>query len=74
MEVKPGAQHGDIVTLKGLGANRLRGRGRGDLHLQVSVITPSRLDSKSKDIFKKLRELHKEDGPRLGSRRAKGRF
>ena len=74
VEVKAGAQHGDIVTLKGLGANRLRGRGRGDLHLQVSVLTPSRLDSKSKDIFKKLRELHKEDGPRLGSRRAKGRF
>lgn len=74
VEVKAGAQHGDLVTLKGLGANRLRGRGRGDLHLQLNILTPTRLDSKSKDIFKKLRELHKDDGPRLGSRRAKGRF
>lgn len=72
--VKAGAQHGDVVTLKGLGANKLRGRGRGDLVLQLKVLTPSRLDGKQKDIFKKLKELHKEDSPRLGSRRARGRF
>ena len=74
VEVKPGSQHGDIVSLRGLGANKLRGRGRGDLHLEIKVLTPSRLDSKQKDIFKKLRELHKEDKPRLGSRRTRGRF
>ena len=74
VEVKPGSQHGDIVSLRGLGANKLRGRGRGDLHLEIKVLTPSRLDSKQKDIFKKLRELHIEDKPRLGSRRTRGRF
>jgi len=74
VSVKAGAQHGDIITLKGLGANKLRGRGRGDLLLQIKVLTPSRLDGKQKDIFKKLRELHKEDKPRLGSRRSRGRF
>ena len=74
VEVKPGAQHGDVVTLKGLGANRLRGRGRGDLRIELKVLTPSRLDSKQKDIFKKLRDLHRDDKPRLGSRRSRGRF
>ena len=72
--VKAGAQHGEVVTVKGLGANKLRGRGRGDLLLQLKVLTPSRLDSKQKDIFKKLKALHKDDAPRLGSRRARGRF
>ena len=74
VEVKAGAQHGDVLTLKGLGATRIRGRGRGDLRLEIKVLTPSRLDGKSKDLFKKLRELHSGDTPRLGSRRAKGRF
>ena len=74
VEVKPGAQHGDVVTLRGLGANRLRGRGRGDLRIELKVLTPSRLDSKQKDIFKKLRDLHRDDKPRLGSRRSRGRF
>ena len=74
VSVKPGAQHGDVITLKGLGANKLRGRGRGDLLLQLKVLTPSRLDGKQRDIFKKLKDLHKDDSPRLGSRRARGRF
>jgi molecular chaperone DnaJ len=74
VESKPGAQHGDVITLKGLGASRIRGKGRGDLRLELKVLTPTRLDGKGKDIFKKLRELHRDDVPRLGSRRAKGRF
>ena len=74
IEVKAGAQHGEILTLKGLGATRIRGRGRGDLRLEIKVLTPSRLDGKQKDLFKKIRELHKDDSPRLGSRRVKGRF
>lgn len=74
VEVKPGAQHGEVIVLKNLGASKIRGRGRGDLRLEIRVLTPTRLDGKGKDIFKKLRELHKEDVPRLGSRRAKGRF
>jgi molecular chaperone DnaJ len=74
VDSKPGAQHGDVITLKGLGAARIRGKGRGDLRLELKVLTPTRLDGKGKDIFKKLRELHKEDTPRLGSRRVRGRF
>lgn len=74
VDVKAGAQHGDVVTLKGLGATKIRGRGRGDLRVEIKVLTPSRLDGKQRDLFKKIRELHKDDSPRLGSRRARGRF
>lgn len=74
LEVKPGVQHGDVLTLKGLGANKIRGRGRGDLKIEIKVLTPNRLDGKQRDLFKKIRELHKDDAPRLGSRRVRGRF
>ena len=74
VDVRAGAQHGDVITLKGLGATRVRGRGRGDLNLEIKVLTPHRLDGKQRDLFSKIRELHKNDVPRLGSRRAKGRF
>ncbi len=74
VKVDDGAQHGDVITVKGLGANKLRGRGRGDLKIVVRVLTPSKLDSKQKDIFKKLREVTQGDGPRLATRKPRGRF
>ncbi|MEY3335858.1 MAG: molecular chaperone DnaJ, partial [Actinomycetota bacterium] len=74
VKVDAGAQHGDVITVKGLGANKLRGRGRGDLKIVVRVLTPSKLDSKQKDIFKKLREVTQGDGPRLATRKPRGRF
>ena len=74
VEVKAGAQHGDVITLKGLGASKIRGKGRGDLRLEIKVLTPTRLDRKQSDLFKQIRELHKDDAPRLGSRRVRGRF
>lgn len=74
VEIKPGAQHGDVHVLKGLGANRIRSKGRGDLRLEIKILTPSRLDGKQKSLFKQIRDLHKDDQPRLGSRRARGRF
>jgi molecular chaperone DnaJ len=74
VEVKPGAQHGEVLVLKGLGANRIRSKGRGDLRLEIRILTPTRLDGKQKSIFKQLKDLHKDDSPRLGSRRVRGRF
>jgi molecular chaperone DnaJ len=74
VDIKPGAQHGVVHILKGLGANRIRSKGRGDLRLEIKVLTPSRLDGKQKSLFKQIKDLHKDDQPRLGSRRVRGRF
>lgn len=74
VEVKPGVQHGEVLVLRGLGANKIRSKGRGDLRLEIRILTPTRLDGKQKSIFKQLKELHKDDSPRLGSRRVRGRF
>jgi len=65
VEIKPGAQSGDVVTLKGKGIKHLRHNGRGDLHIRIQVQTPSKLDAKEKELFKKLAELRKSDKPNL---------
>lgn len=68
VEVKPGAQTGDVVTLKGKGIKHLRHNGRGDMHINLRVLTPTKVDSKEKELFKKLSELRKGDKPQLAKR------
>ncbi len=72
--VEAGAQHGDTVVMKGLGATRLRSKGRGDLRLEIKILTPSRLDSKQRKLLTELKAMFRNDAPRLGSRRTRGRF
>ena len=40
IEVKPGTQSADIVTVKDRGITRLRGGGRGELKVGIQVVTP----------------------------------
>lgn len=74
VEVKPGAQHGDEVVLRGYGVTKLRGKGRGDLRIKLKVLTPQKVDSKQRELFQKLRDLGKDERPRLATKRPKGRF
>jgi molecular chaperone DnaJ len=58
--VKAGTQPGTVHTLRGRGVPHLnRGNGRGDLHVHVEVVTPTRL---SADQERLLRELAKARG------------
>ncbi|MEY4647905.1 MAG: co-factor of molecular chaperone [Actinomycetota bacterium] len=65
IEISPGQQTGDTVTLKGKGVKHLRSNGRGDLRVQIRVVTPARLDSKQKELFRQLQKLRKNDEPKL---------
>jgi molecular chaperone DnaJ len=62
VEVSPGTQGGHVVRLKGLGVPHLRGRGRGDLFVQVVVDTPTTLTPKQVEL---LRQLAIERGEEL---------
>ncbi|WP_150308972.1 molecular chaperone DnaJ [Planctomonas psychrotolerans] len=66
LELKPGTQSSEILTVKGRGVSRLRGSGRGDLKIGVHVVTPSRLDSKERDLIKQFAKAHKHPSPTLG--------
>ena len=43
VEVRPGMQSAEILTVKDRGVTRLRGAGRGDLKIGVQVVTPTKL-------------------------------
>jgi molecular chaperone DnaJ len=66
VEIKPGTQSAEIITVKGRGITHLRGQGRGDLKIGVQVTTPTKLDHKQKELMKQLAKAHKYPAPNLG--------
>jgi len=58
--IKAGSLSGSVVLLKGLGITRLRGGGRGDLHVHVEVSTPAKLDKSQEELLKNLAQVRGE--------------
>ncbi len=56
VKIPPGTQSGRTLRLKGKGAARLHGHGRGDHLLTVTVKTPERITKKQRELFQKLGE------------------
>jgi molecular chaperone DnaJ len=54
LSIDPGTQSGDRRVLRGEGVPDVRGRGRGDLYLQIRVITPTRLSSEQESIIREF--------------------
>ncbi|MGL5928453.1 MAG: molecular chaperone DnaJ [Dermatophilaceae bacterium] len=63
IDVVPGAQSGQAVTLRGLGVTHLRGTGRGDLVVHLMVGTPTRLDAEQEELLRRLAALRGEERP-----------
>lgn len=63
LDVRPGTQSGDAVTLPGLGVTHLRGAGRGDLIVHVVVSTPTRLTEEQESVLRRLAALRDEERP-----------
>lgn len=61
IEVPPGTQHGDRLTLPGEGVPRLRGVGRGDLYVEFQVRVPKKLSSEQRELLEKLAAISDED-------------
>lgn len=59
--IPAGTQPGEVLTLRARGVPRLRGTGRGDLHIHLDVRTPSRLDAEQTALLQKLADLRGED-------------
>ena len=59
--VAAGTQSGTVLTLKGLGVPRLRGRGRGDLFIHVQVDTPTELDDRQRELLTALAAARSEE-------------
>jgi molecular chaperone DnaJ len=57
IRVPAGTQHGTIQRLRGEGAPRLGGKGRGDVHYRLSIDVPRSLDKKQKQAVDQLAEV-----------------
>ena len=56
VDLPPGTQPGDVLSIKGKGAPRVDGRGRGVLHVQVQVDVPRTLSARAKALLAELEE------------------
>jgi molecular chaperone DnaJ len=56
VKVPEGAQTGKTLHIKGKGMPSLRGRGRGDLVVELYVETPTRLTARQKALLRELEE------------------
>jgi len=61
VEFEPGAQPGDIKTLKGMGVHHLNGHGRGDQEILVNVLIPHDLDDEQKRLLDEFEESVTEE-------------
>ncbi len=66
IEVKPGTQSAEILTVPGRGITKLRGSSRGDLRIAIQVVTPTRLGNKEKELVRQLAKRLNAPAPSLG--------
>ena len=60
-----GTQPGHVITVRGKGASRLRGGGRGDLFVHVDVAVPRNLDNRQQKLLREFSGLT-DDVPVVG--------
>ncbi|MDI6799812.1 MAG: molecular chaperone DnaJ [Actinomycetota bacterium] len=63
LKIPAGTQDGQIFSLKGKGAPRLKGRGKGDMLIKAKISVPKNLKGEKKEILEKLAAIDK-DNPR----------
>lgn len=61
LKIPAGTQSGRKFRLKGKGAPRLKGRGKGDMIVTVKVIVPVKPGKEEREAIRKLDELERED-------------
>ena len=56
VQVPAGTQNGHEIRLRGRGVPRLRGNGRGDLHVIVTPVVPQKLSKRERELLAQLNE------------------
>ena len=65
LDIRPGIQSTEVITVKDRGITRLRGNGRGDLRIGVQVVTPTKLSGKEQDLIRQFAGSRKQPTPSL---------
>ena len=71
--IPAGTQSGQEIRLRGRGMPRLRGSGRGDLHVIATVVVPAKLTKRERELLRELGDVSgpavlPKSGPSLGDR------
>ena len=61
LKIPMGTQTGTVFRLKGQGMPILGGRGRGDLFMSVTVITPTSLTREQRRLLEQLAQVENKD-------------
>jgi molecular chaperone DnaJ len=56
VKVKPGTTDGTLLRVKGKGAPKLKGSGRGDLLARVKLTVPKKLSKKQRELLEELKK------------------
>jgi molecular chaperone DnaJ len=61
IDIPAGTQSGETFRLRGRGMPRLRGGGRGDLYVQVQIVTPDDLNREQREALREFAEAGGEE-------------
>jgi molecular chaperone DnaJ len=61
LKVPPGSQDGKLLKIKGRGAPKLKGSGRGDLIARLKVSVPTKLSKAEKEALENLKQVSREN-------------
>ncbi len=59
LKVPPGSQHGKLLKVKGRGAPRLKGGGKGDLLARLKLTVPEKLSKREREVLEELRKVQR---------------
>lgn len=56
VKIPEGTESGDVLKVRGKGVPNASGYGRGDLMIEIKVVTPKKLSRKARELFEYLRK------------------
>ncbi|HZE28847.1 MAG TPA: DnaJ C-terminal domain-containing protein, partial [Gaiellaceae bacterium] len=56
VKVKPGTEDGTLLRVKGKGAPKLKGSGRGNVLARVKLTVPKKLSKKERELIEELKQ------------------
>jgi len=63
VDISPGAQPGQTITMKDLGVGRLNRSGRGAMHVHLDVVIPQELSEEQQELLEQLAQMRGEERP-----------